>query len=53
MNASWRDVRDVMMRIVSTAQNWLILCPERAKDRLSHILSNLKLIATRPGRIIG
>jgi len=47
-NASWRDVRGVLMRIVSTTQNW-----EEAKDRLSHILSNLKLIATRSGRISG
>jgi len=47
-NTSWRDVRGVLMRIVSTTHNW-----EEAKDRLSHILSNLKLIATRSGRISG
>ena len=52
-NASWRDVRGVLMRIVSTAQNWLILCLEGAKDMLSHKLSNLKVIVTRLERISG
>lgn len=51
--ASWRDVRVMLMRIVNTAQNWLILCPEKEKSILSGTLDKIKMIAMRPGRITG
>ena len=50
-NAAWRDIKVILMRIATMAQNWLLLCPEGEKYRMKRVRNNLKMIATRPGRI--
>ncbi|OEL38297.1 hypothetical protein BAE44_0000681, partial [Dichanthelium oligosanthes] len=48
VNFYWQSMERLLMKALSLAHNWLILCPEDKKTVLSGYITNFKKIASKP-----
>jgi hypothetical protein len=47
----WRNVGEILEKIVGLLQNWIILCPMDKREEMRGRIAELRHLASRPERL--